>query len=227
MALLAGLSPKEPFGIIHAELYPFLTISRDSDGPVTPWNSPARRLDLMNCRRIRRDVFLKALYEKGMDEFRLFVRHLLPCKPGVELERVAARAMVRKPHWGHCGGNERELCDARVIRGRGLSQLTRIRKVILDSGQTMAVLASHLNSLAVRADELRLHVQVVIEAHLAGVGHVLRCRREFRVSAIETGDRHGKVWLTVAGMKGCMALGATGRRRDRQTGRPLMFDVTG
>ena len=48
----------------------------------------------MNCRRIRRDVFLKALYEKGMDEFRLVVRHLLPCKPGVELERVAARAAL-------------------------------------------------------------------------------------------------------------------------------------
>lgn len=227
MALLAGLCPKEPFGIIDVELNPLLGRRGDSDRSVTSRNLPARRFDLMNCRRIRCDVFLKALYEKGMDEFRLVVRHLLPCKAGVELERVAARAMARKLHWGHCGGNEREPCDSRLIRGRGLSQVTRIRKAILDSGQAMAVLASHLNSLAVRAYEIRLHVQVVIEAHLAGVLHVLRRRREFWVSAIETGDRSGEVWLTVPGVKGCVALDATGGRRCCQAGRPLMFDVTG
>ena len=70
----------------------------------------------------------------------------------------------------------------------------------------MAVFASHLNSLAVRAHEVGLHVEKVIQPKLAWVAQFLCGWREIGVFAVEVADRSYKMRIAVLGAEVLVAL---------------------
>ena len=108
------------------------------------------------------DVFLKTLYEKSMDDLGLVVRNLFRSETRVELESVATGAVG-----GKLDGFQRRRV-ARSVKSGGLvgrcggNQISCVGELLGFACQVVAILASHLNALAIRAHEVGLHMEKVV-----------------------------------------------------------------
>ena len=76
------------------------------------------------------------------------------------------------------------------------------------AGEMVAVFASHLYPLAIRAHKVGLHVQIVVQPKLARVGQLLRRRREIWMCPVEACDRFSEMRFPVPCAQIFMALRA-------------------
>ena len=161
MALLARLAPKQIFGILSPQLYPFfhsvsgshrLGLARDRS---TKHNSHRARRLIYGFGMFL-DVVSQPVHDECVNNFRLIVRHRI-FEMTVKLQRVAALAsacVIRSSHVGasrsgtyRLGRHRRIMWIGslhRCFKHTGLSVLPRSALVCR---RTMAVLALHLYRL--------------------------------------------------------------------------------
>ena len=122
----------------------------------------------MHCSRIAAYVFLKTFYEKRMDDLGLVMRNLFGSEARVKLQSVATGAIGGELDRFHRGR------VVRTVKSGGGNQISGVGGLIGFACEVVAIFASHLHSLPIRAHEVGLQVEKVVQPKLAWITQLLR-----------------------------------------------------
>src|SRR5579863_4096251 len=224
VTLLAGLAPQELFGL--------------GDAPLNPFGGVAGRLG-RHARRNASVGLLRQSYVAGMSRnvglefgdyerahgFGILVRRGF-VDALVEEEGMARRTMLVEINRLHVGTDGHPRMRRRLsarVRGLHLDNLA-VGPGADRSAGAMTIVALHLD-IFVRAAQLFLQMDLVIEFDGAGIGLLVAERSELRMAGGETVDAGGDVELLVTRLQVRMAARACLVASARQKRQSLVFQM--
>ena len=239
MALLAGFSPQEFFGVGNAFCYPL----RWRQNSNFRWQRFARQITFRftsnaDFRRMRRDVILEFPYKESMHDIRLVVRDTL-VKLFIERQQMTLGTRGGEFWRKHGFATGRWLRSLEHISKRNRANFRQVSRCGEAVGtvfvgprhvyacRAVAIGALQLNDRAIRTLADGFHVDGVIQENGAGILCAVAEYSEFRVAVGEAFNISGVVQLTLCNAQVGVAFGAgliaSGGKLDPAT----MFHVAG